>query len=112
MIKIPVDEGYAYDYLAILEVKLVRLEKGKDYYSVFFDELAHQVGKEKNATIIQSPEYQACVAANLKTFDVVELARYGTVTAKEVDDCNMERYNAKVALQKKFFNSNIVEVKS
>lgn len=112
MIKIPVDEGYAYDYLAILEVKLVRMNKGKEYYSIFYDELSFQVGKEKHQTIIQSQEYNNCVTVNLKCFDIVEAARYGTVSSKEVDDVNMERYNAKVALQKKFFDSEVIEVKS
>ena len=51
--------------------------------------------------------------ANNKTFDAVEKARYGgDITAKEVDDCNMERYHAKVALQKEFFNGEIVERKT
>lgn len=112
MIKIPVDEGYAYDFLAILEVKMVKMNKGKDYYLVFFEELAFQVGREKHSKIIQSPEYQECILANQETFDAVESARYGQVSAKQVDDCNMRRYNAKIALQKRFFGGDVVEIKS
>jgi len=64
------------------------------------------------AEIIHSKEYQHMIQANQITFDAVEKARYGSITAKEVDDANMLRYNKKCELQKKFFNSKIKEFKS
>lgn len=53
------------------------------------------------------------VKVNQKTFDAVDKARYGKITAKEVDDCNMERYNAKQRFRNKFFpESNALEFKT
>ena len=52
------------------------------------------------------------LAVNKKTFDAVELARYGSITAKEVDNANMERHHAKVVLQKRFFLTNLTEQKT
>jgi hypothetical protein len=52
------------------------------------------------------------IEANQITFDAVEKARYGEITAKEVDQANMLRYQKKCELQKKFFNSNMKEVKT
>ena len=48
----------------------------------------------------------------METFDAVEKARYGSISAKEVDELNMKRYYSKVALQKKFFSSEILEQKT
>jgi hypothetical protein len=52
------------------------------------------------------------VAINQKTFDAVEKARYGEITAKEVDSVNMERYYAKVDLQNKYFLNKVTEQKT
>jgi len=52
------------------------------------------------------------VSVNKKTFDAVELARYGNISAKEVDSANMERHYAKIALQKRFFLTNLTEQKT
>ena len=53
------------------------------------------------------------VAVNQKTFTAVNKARYGKITAKEVDNCNLERYNAKQKLRNKFFpKSNKTEFKT
>ena len=46
-------------------------------------------------------------------FDAVERARYkNDITAKEVDDANMERHYAKITLQNKFFSKGITEFKT
>ena len=52
------------------------------------------------------------IAINQKTFDAVEKARYGEISAKEVDSANMERYYAKVNLQNKFFSNKVTEQKT
>ena len=51
------------------------------------------------------------VEVNKKTFNAVEKARYGDISAKEVDNCNMERYNAKKDFQNTFFG-DLVESKT
>lgn len=116
MILIPVDEGYAFDYLSILEVKTKAMGSKKS--ALAFEEcssvLKNQIGEDKFFEVIASTEYSNIVKANTETFNAVESVRRGNgVTAKEVDDCNMNRYHAKTALQKKFFsNSNQIEEKS
>ena len=64
-------------------------------------------------TVIKSKEYRSLYTANFETFKAVGIARDGgKVTAKEVDECNLIRYNCKVALQDRFFpNSYLREVK-
>jgi hypothetical protein len=105
MIKILVDEGYAYDYLAILAVKTrkFRTEASIAAFDQCYDYVSEQVGQELHASIMKSDEYFHLFYTNQETFDAVEQARYGQISAKEVDDLNMKRYKAKVALQNKFF---------
>lgn len=115
MITILVDEGYAYDYLAILAVKHKKLNSQKtlDAISLCNKHILDQVGDDKHIEILQSQEFKNLVDINSETFDAVEKARYGEISAKEVDDLNMKRYHCKVALQEKFFSSiKITEVKS
>lgn len=112
MINLQVDECFAFDYLSILEIKNSFSKNHKESYLNCCNNLKQQLG-DKFSIIINSKEYKNLLFANNKTFDAVEKARYGgDITAKEVDDCNMERYHAKVALQKEFFNGEIVERKT
>jgi hypothetical protein len=115
MITILVDEGYAYDYLAILQVKNKKnnSQKTLDARSLCNEHILDQVGDDKHIEILQSQEFKNLVDINSQTFDAVEKARYGQISAKEVDDLNMKRYHCKVALQNKFFPSiEITEIKS
>lgn len=109
MISIFVDEAYAYDYLSILSVK----GNAWEYHDKIYDMIASQVGDELHKKIIASEEYVNLMAANKNTFQAVEFARKGEISAKEVDKRNMERYTCKVALQNKFFpNNTILETKT
>jgi hypothetical protein len=110
MISIPVDEGYAYDYLSILAVKTRKFntKNSIDIFDECYDSLEHQVGESLHAKIIFSDEYLHLFYTNQETFDAVEKARYGQISAKEVDDLNMKRYSAKIALQNKFFPQQTV----
>jgi hypothetical protein len=115
MISILVDEGYAYDYLAILTVKSKKLQTDKalearDQCSEFIME---QVGEDKHLDILTSQEFINLFNVNSETFDAVEKARYGEISAKKVDDLNMKRYNCKLALQNKYFpNKQVSETKT
>ena len=62
--------------------------------------------------IINSEEYKNMVQTNKVTFDAVEKARYGNITAKEVDEANMLRHKRKLELQVKFFDNNLMEYKT
>tara|TARA_B110000483_G_C18053169_1_gene487364 strand:- start:393 stop:737 length:345 start_codon:yes stop_codon:yes gene_type:complete len=114
MIKISVDEGYAFDYLSILEIKSRKIKQNKTLSS--FKEckkfINSQLSGELFNKIYNSNEYSACLKANQETFNAVEKARYGKIPSKKVDDLNMERYAAKSNLQKKFFNNELSESKT
>jgi hypothetical protein len=109
------DSAYALDYLSILQVKALKLQR-KELYKSFddcFNQLQKQVGKLKFNDIFNSQEYKDLLAANMQTFDSVEKVRTNKpITAKEVDDLNMLRFKAKAALQEKFFNTTVVEFKT
>lgn len=115
MLKIQVDEGYAYDFLAILYVKKLKFKTiaADKIYDECFDFLKNQIDEEKHHLIISSKEYLNLIEANTKTFEAVDKARYEEITAKQVDDLNMLRYKYKLELQNKFFPlSKITEKKS
>ena len=115
MITILVDEAYAYDYLAILCVKnnIIKNLKTLKAKEICENHIIGQVGEEKHSEIILSKEFENIYDSNLKTFNAVEKARYGEISAKEVDELNMERYIKKTLLQNKFFpNMQISELKS
>jgi len=109
MISLIVDEGYAYDYLAILMVK----GNQSELYNFTSGYIAAQVGRDLHWEIITSKEFQDLVDANQITFDAVEKAKTNEMTAKEVNDCNIGRFKAKTCLHKKYFpDKNITEVKT
>ena len=112
MINLLVDEGYAFDYLSILHVKKNINQQVESSWKDCFFYIQNQIGEKKMYQIIHSKEYQEMIEANQITFDAVEKARYGEITAKEVDEANMLRYEKKCELQKKFFNYNMKEIKT
>ena len=112
MINICVDEGYAFDFLSILEIKKNRSEQSMQSWHNCFNYLKAQLPNDSFILIINSQEYRDMIAINQKTFDAVEKARYGEISAKEVDSANMERYYAKVNLQNKFFSNKVTEQKT
>lgn len=115
MITILVDEGYSYDYLAILNVKYQKNnnEKSITVRNLCDEHILNQVGESKHLEIVNSKEFQNLVDINLETFEAVEKARYGEISAKQVDDLNMKRYHYKITLQNKFFPSTeVTELKS
>ncbi len=105
MITILVDEGYAYDYLAILAVKhkIFNNEKTLTARTLCNEHILNQIPEDQHIKIVRSQEFKNLIDANFKTFEAVEEARYGKISAKEVDDLNMKRHYCKVALQNKFF---------
>jgi hypothetical protein len=109
MIEILVDEGYAFDFLSIAEIKK---EKGaNEMFYIARIGIIKQLGTEKFNEIISSKEYKELKTANEKTFNAVNLAKENKIDAKSVDDLNMQRYFCKTALQKKFFSEDVKEKK-
>lgn len=115
MMTILVDEGYAFDFLSILEVKSeeIKTQKNSQSMNECLKHISEQISERDLKDMMGSAEYKNMVKANKKTFLAVDKARYGSVSAKYVDECNMERYKAKVAFQGKFFpTTSISEVKT
>lgn len=111
MINILVDEAYAFDYLSILHIKS---KKKIEYYDAWIDcykYLKNQFNEEKWLSLINSKEYCNIIKANELTFEAVDKAKTNEVTAQHVDYCNYQRHTAKQNFQKKFFNSNLSELK-
>ena len=106
MLTLLVDEAYAFDYLAILRVKLSPLAVDTANH------IKDQIGVDLFDRIVDSPEFHSMYQANLDVFEAVEHARYGKISAKELDNANMERHYAKQALQKAFFNNELTEKKT
>lgn len=113
MITLLVDEAYAFDFLAILEVKysfsknasiLEKIEECKKHIS-------DQIGNDLFHTIISSQEYALVLKANKNTFDLVDKAKTDDCKASDVDRSNYYRCEARNNLQKRFFENKISEVK-
>lgn len=113
MICLRVDESYAFDYLSILELKY-RMDKENSQkklnYTACYDYLKTQLG-DLFLLITGSEEYKECLKANMMTFQAVDKAKTDEVPASHVDRCNFQRHSAKQALQKKFFNNDLTELK-
>ena len=65
--------------------------------------------KEKEA---YSVEYEKMIKANHKVFELIDKSKFDDGLAKVTDDANFERHIAKVALQKRFFDSDMTEFKN
>jgi tRNA(Ile)-lysidine synthase TilS/MesJ len=114
MIALPVDEGYAFDYLSILELKYRKDPCNKAKRRGYYECRKHirtQLRRGLFARIIKSQLYLAMQQANTDTFGAVDRAKTDSVPASLVDRCNYRRYLCKVALQREFFGTGLVELK-
>jgi hypothetical protein len=117
MIKISLDESYVFDMLSVLDIKLdllfdEKLETVKSTHSKLSNEIIDQIGLEKYLDIIKSDEYAEMIKVNKNVFDLIDQSKFDTGLAKTTDDANYERYVKKIVLQKRFFSSNLSEVKN
>lgn len=116
--KLTVDAAYAFDYLSILEVKMVLLKnyQAKANYHACRDELCSQFGSALFFNIFLSNEYANLYSANFQIFNKIEAirktAKSEEILGKEIDSLNSHRAFLKGVLQKKFFNKEISEQKS
>lgn len=120
MIKISVDEGYAFDILSIFEVKVnnctdtAKVQSSKDGFYKLHEELLNQLGYVKMYEIINSQEYRDLYNENLTTFTLVDKIRASDEVSigKDIDLNNLRRFECKRKLQSRFFNTNMVETKT
>ena len=103
MINLLVDEGYAFDYLSILEIKSMK-NGNKEFYNSCKENIISQIGLYNFLEIKASKEYKNLLQANLNTFNLVDEVKMNPCLGKEVDASNYERYLNKIKLQKKFFS--------
>lgn len=111
MLKITVDEAYAFDYYSILKLKR---ENGSDIDQVINlikSDIINYIGEIKFNLIINSKEYENLYLSNKNTFDAVDKAKTDQVLASHVDRCNYLRMIHKKELQSKFFSNDLSEVK-
>jgi hypothetical protein len=111
MIKITVDEAYAFDYYSILHLKYNNGYLSLETLQIAKNDLIENLGNEIAETILASDEYKEVYEANKLTFDAVDKAKDDSVPASYVDKCNYKRMLAKKELQSKFFNTNLSEIK-
>jgi hypothetical protein len=113
MIKITVSEGYAFDYLAILEVKTGKSPSPQNTrnFADCLADLRAQLNPERLAQILASPEYADLVQTNRKVFEAVDGAKRDEVPASRVDALNYQRFECKQRLQNKFFHEPLTEQK-
>jgi hypothetical protein len=110
MISILLDEGYAFDYLSILEIKSNK-NGDKMAYNHCKENIISQIGLYEFLEIESSPEYKELLEANFHTFNLVDAVKSDTCLGAEVDRSNYQRFLKKQALQKKFFGSIGHEIK-
>lgn len=118
MIQIEIDEAEAFDRLAIHQIKSQNFKSPtlKEYFKNEYDKLKvslnWQITSEIVNRVITSSFFQDLIEINEEIFEAVELAKENKVTAKKVDDLNVERYNIKKKLQETFFSHTIRDHKT
>jgi len=111
MIKINVDEGYAFDFLAILNVKSKRNKDILTPHNECRDFLISQIGDELFLEIESSEEYKSLLDINELIFETIDKLKKGDVEAAYVDNLNYERFIHKKKIQDKFFDKGQSEIK-
>ncbi len=126
MIRVQVDEAYAFDMLSILHVKRVRApsDAGHASHERLWEDIRLEVGDETFSRVVRSDEYEALFRINAALFDALEMLKrtdkhFEQATdgewppkvtigewpgaASEVDQMVYKRYLCKRALQQAFF---------
>lgn len=112
MIKIGVDEGYAYDMLSIQQVKHEKSASAKTEETMvqLGDDIIATAGGSSHFDILLSKEYQDLIDTNRKLFELIdELNKHSadcSCYGCQVNRLNYVRFLCKRALQAKFFPEN------
>lgn len=103
MIRLDVDEGFAFDILSINTIKYAKNIIDHTRYRKVRDNLEQELGYMKFIEVLDSQEYKELMEANLHTFSLVDLAKEDKVLASEVHGGNDWRFRCKTKIMKKFF---------
>lgn len=96
-----VDEAFAFDYLAIL---MVKLDHGLDVQTEVWGVEAMLARQLKDTSaILASGAFKKLLKANHDTFEAIEKAHRDEIKASNVQLVNHERFEAKQALQRRFW---------
>ena len=112
MINLLVSEAYALDYLSILQIKAKRKVVALSDVTPILMQLFTEIGKDKLIDIMSSRIYLDLYKVNEELFDAMNGAPKDEVKASEIHRLNTARFNAKKALQDKFFDTEYGEKKS
>ena len=88
MIKINVDEGYAFDFLSILKVKRKANKNINEPYNDCRNSLICQLGYKAFREIEDSTEYQKLIEINELIFQTIDKLKKEKVSAAYVDSLN------------------------
>lgn len=117
LIDVPVDVGYAFDMLSILEVKR-DVNKKNDIADKLIENVTRLkerikdgIGDKLFNSIYKSQAYMSLYLVNVELFDKIDLAKHIDIPSKEIDDLNYKRYLHKKQIHEVFFNGEISEVK-
>lgn len=111
------DAAAWFDIFSIAEIKSIKLENGEKRDIVLksiesqWNNLEKQLGPQKLKEIYQSKEYSNLFKSNEETFEAVDLAERNEIAAVTVANLNTKRYICKKAIQSKFFDSEMEEIK-
>lgn len=98
---LPVDPAYAYDYLAIL---MVKSDKGLPVYRELEQvEQFLKVQHKNHEEVMCSYQFNMLYKVNLSTFDAVDKAWKGKISARKVQEVNQLRFKYKQALQAQYW---------
>jgi hypothetical protein len=117
MVTVTIDEAYAFDMLSILQVKLNEsIDENKrksieENYRILSNDLQKQIGTDKFQSVIKSYLYSELVIKNKEIFDLVDITKTIDGPPHDLWKENYNRYLAKQALQKEFFENEILETK-
>lgn len=113
MVRLRVDDSYAFEYYCILLVK--KHFNPNDAISLQIEicknRLVEQLGSGRFQKIVESAEFTEMFNVNCDTFRAVDLAKQDKLKASEVDAMTYKRKIAKDALQKAHFDVENLEVK-
>lgn len=113
MITLTHSEAFAYDLLAIAEIKAARSDSGRAVFSAHAldEEIERQVGAKKHEVVLESPEYAHLMKVNDEMYvRIDELKARGEQPgdARYIDDRVYQRYLAKQALQAAHFPGTVL----
>jgi NAD(P)H-flavin reductase len=111
------DEAFVLDTLSILIVKSGRVTDPEKKALILNEitriqnEIISQYGIKKFKAIMESKEFDELTYSNEIVFELVEDSEKDDGLANEVAEANLERWERKNKLQKKFFKKQTKEVK-